>query len=288
MISAISSVNKFESSKYRTTITEEQMRIPGLRMIGRHVIYDVLPSLAWHYHENAFEFSVPTKGNFSFVTTEKDYNFSPGDVFISFPDEIHGTNQEPISLGELYWFQLDVSCPEEILFLCPEASKSLIDRLKKMPHHVVHLESARMTPLVVKAFEAACERKYSLTAALLQLYLQFLLEGAGKETSYISTNIQQTLDDIEANITAEISLQMLADAAGLSCSQFKQNFKKEIGVSPRNYINKRKIEYGKALLMEGKSVTEVAMILNFSSSNYFSTVFKKYTLCTPSEFVKKG
>ena len=144
-----------------------------------------------------------------------------------------------------------------------------------------------MTKLVVKAFEAACEGKYSLTAAFLQFYLQLLIDGTDEETSCISPNIQRTLDIIDANITVEISLQMLADSAGLSCSQFKQNFKKELGVSPRNYINNRKVEYGKALLLEGKSVTEVAMALNFSSSNYFSSVFKKYTLCTPSEYVRK-
>ena len=41
------------------------------------------------------------------------------------------------------------------------------------------------------------------------------------------------------------------------------------------------------LLKEGKSVTDAAMQLNFSSSNYFSCVFKKYVFCTPSEYMRE-
>jgi len=288
MIFGEKSIDKYEVSKYRITLTEEQLQIPGLRMIGKHTIYDVLPSLGWHYHENAFEFSVPAKGAFTFVTPEKKYDFSLGDVFISFPNEIHGTNHEPVSLGELYWFQLDVSREQEILFLCPEASELLISGLKKLSHHVVHHEISGMRTLVEKAFYAACEGKRFLAAAYVQLYLQFLVESEGKEQSAISPNLQRVLEEIEKNIAEDISLEALANVAGLSCSQFKQNFKKEVGVSPRSYINKRKIEYGKNLLKEGKTVTEAAMALHFSSSNYFSSVFKKYTLCTPSEYVGKN
>ena len=61
-----------------------------------------------------------------------------------------------------------------------------------------------------------------------------------------------------------------------------------MGISPRLYINQKKIECAKKLLSEGFSITEVAMHLNFVSSSYFSSVFKKYTNCTPSEYIKKS
>ena len=38
--------------------------------------------------------------------------------------------------------------------------------------------------------------------------------------------------------------------------------------------------------MEGMTVTDIAMLLGFTTSGYFSTVFKKYTLYTPMEYVK--
>ena len=59
----------------------------------------------------------------------------------------------------------------------------------------------------------------------------------------------------------------------------------EVGISPRNFINFHKVEAAKGLLLEGHSVTDTAMALNFSSSNYFSNVFRRYTSFSPSQYL---
>ena len=102
----------------------------------------------------------------------------------------------------------------------------------------------------------------------------------------MSPDIGRTLDYILDHITSELSLEELASLANLSCSQYKQKFKKQLGISPRRFINQQKIEQAKQLLQEGMSVTDIAMFLGFNTSGYFSTVFKKYMLCTPMEYVK--
>ena len=82
-----------------------------------------------------------------------------------------------------------------------------------------------------------------------------------------------------------MSLDDLASQIYLSTSQFKQKFRSVMGISPRNYINREKINYAKKLLSSGYSVTEAAMKLSFNDSSYFSTVFKKYTLKTPRQYI---
>lgn len=62
--------------KNRIILTEEQLHIPGLRMFGHHTSYNATQSLNWHYHENAFEFSLPSKGTFSFSTMDENFPFS--------------------------------------------------------------------------------------------------------------------------------------------------------------------------------------------------------------------
>ena len=69
---------------------------------------------------------------------------------------------------------------------------------------------------------------------------------------------------------------------------FSYKFKRQLGTSPRNFINQQKIEQAKILLLEKMSITDVAMYLGFTSSSYFSTVFKKFTLYTPSEYIKNS
>ena len=41
------------------------------------------------------------------------------------------------------------------------------------------------------------------------------------------------------------------------------------------------------LLAEGRSVTQVAQELSFSTSSYFTYVFRKYTMHTPSEYIRQ-
>ena len=79
-------------------------------------------------------------------------------------------------------------------------------------------------------------------------------------------------------------MEDLAEMAFLSVSRFKQKFKAELGTSPRNFINFYKIEAAKEMLEQGHSVTETALALNFSSSNYFSSVFHRYTCRSPSQY----
>lgn len=278
--------DQYTVEKNRTILTEMQLGIPGLRMFGHHISYNATESLNWHYHENAFEFSFPSQGTFSFSTVEKNYPFSGGEIFISHPNEVHGTNKIPITAGELYWFQLDTSSEKDFLFLNTQAAQDLITRLNQISHHVIKTDTKKMLPLLEKAFLLAphMENKY-FTASLLQMFLHLVIFYSQKEPLSISGDIQAALNFIQEQITTALTLEELACIAGLSCSQFKQKFKKQLGIAPRNYINQKKIEYAKQLLAGGASVTETAMTLNFTTSNYFSSVFKKYTRYTPTEYL---
>lgn len=209
------------------------------------------------------------------------------DVFISYPNEIHGTNKSPITVGDLYWFQLDASNTDQFLFLCPEAAQALIDSLNEISIHVVRTDLKQTLPLLQNAFRCGQSPETAqIGAAYLLLFLHLLIVYAQESRPLISSDIQTALDFIRNHLTEELSLEQLAATAHLSCSQFKQKFKKQLGTAPRQYINRQKIEYSKTLLSEGKTITETAMLLNFSTSGYFSTVFKKYTRLTPGEYCR--
>lgn len=275
-------------TKDRIVLTEEQLHIPGIRMFGRHLQNNATRSIFWHYHKDAFEFSIPAKGTFSFSTEEKDYEFSGGEIFVSFPNEIHGTNQIPVTVGDLYWFQIDISTEKDFLFLNSAAARHLIDQLKALPHHVVRTVIRRTVPFIRQTFELAKDNADPfLIASHLLLFLHLIISYSKREPFPMSPDIRKVYERILADPSQELSLEDLAATAGLSCSQFKQKFKNQLGVSPRHFINAQKVEYAKKLLTEGKSVTETAMLLNFSTSSYFSTVFKKYTMYTPKDYVRK-
>lgn len=62
--------------------------------------------------------------------------------------------------------------------------------------------------------------------------------------------------------------------AGLSETRLKARFKAETDVPPADYVMRRMIEVSKTLLVGDQPVTDIAIGLGFSTTQYFATVFK--------------
>ena len=91
------------------------------------------------------------------------------------------------------------------------------------------------------------------------------------------------------NLKTEVSIFQLASLSGLSENYFRVQFKKITGMSPLKFINRKRIEAAKELLLiQHRPITEIAFELGFSSCQYFSTFFKKQTTLTPEEFRKEA
>lgn len=287
MESAINWHDCYENIKDRIIYTDDQLHIPGVHVLAHQILRNTTYAHKWHYHENSFEFTVATQGIFTYSIPGSSYQFSGEDVFIAFPNEIHGTNRVPVSMGKLYWFQLDTSNENQFLFMTPNAARDTIFQLNTIPHHVIRAKNTEIQAVLRNAFQCAhTGESPQLTASYLQLFLHLIIAHSQKEHTFMSADIEKTVQYIQDNITTELPLEELAALVNLSCSQYKQKFKKQMGISPRRYINQQKIALAKSLLLDGMSVTDIAMHLGFNSSTYFSTVFKQYTLYSPREYIK--
>jgi two-component system response regulator YesN len=66
---------------------------------------------------------------------------------------------------------------------------------------------------------------------------------------------------------------------------FSVVFKRETGLTPLECVTKLRIEESMIRLRDTRcSVTSIASALGFSSSQYFSMVFKKHKGCTPQQY----
>ena len=88
------------------------------------------------------------------------------------------------------------------------------------------------------------------------------------------------------NISRQISVDEIAKYANTSTSTLKRIFAKYMGVPVHRYFTNLKISRATELLQNGKSVTEVAEILGFSSHSHLSRVYKSITGKNPSEIRK--
>ncbi len=105
-----------------------------------------------------------------------------------------------------------------------------------------------------------------------------------RPVSFETEIFRRTVLMMEDNIYDWITSDDIAYSLNISVSYLKKIFSKYAGLGIHKYFLKSKITLACKLLREGKSVSDVSELLNFSSHNYFSTVFKRETGRLPSEF----
>ena len=113
----------------RKMLTQEQLHIPGLRSIGHANFRSTFETLVPHCHR-AMEFVAVIKGRQQYVAGDQKYTLQGGDIFMTFPDEVHGNGNFPQEISEFVWFQIDLSSEENFLGLTMPYSAYLYQRMK--------------------------------------------------------------------------------------------------------------------------------------------------------------
>lgn len=98
--------------------------------------------------------------------------------------------------------------------------------------------------------------------------------------------IQQTLDFIECNIKAEITVDEFCDMVGYSFTHYCRLFKNIVGMTPSRYILRRKLLYAVYEMSVDKSKLDIALDYGFETYAGFYKAFKREFSCSPTEFSK--
>ena len=106
-----------------------------------------------------------------------------------------------------------------------------------------------------------------------------------KNQADLTAHIQECCAYIRAHITEELTIQSIAAEIGYTEYYLARKFRKEMGIKILDYIKNIRIEYAKVyLLSTDKSVQEISDLLQFSTRNHFTRVFRELTGITPSQF----
>jgi AraC-like DNA-binding protein len=125
--------------------------------------------------------------------------------------------------------------------------------------------------------------------AVSQLTENALLEFAervenSKKHKY-STPINRCLNYIFTHLYEDITLSHLAELTSMNPNYLSVLFKKEVGISLRQYIHQTKVDEAKHLINYTEySLSQISSLLNFHDQSHFIKVFKKFTGVTPKQF----
>ena len=90
---------------------------------------------------------------------------------------------------------------------------------------------------------------------------------------------------IEQNICLDISVNDISENFYISSSTLYRMFKSSFGISPKDFIMKKKIEAAKRMIADNdSSISTIASALNFYDSHHFSRTFKKYAGMSPTQY----
>lgn len=102
---------------------------------------------------------------------------------------------------------------------------------------------------------------------------------AGSDNSDVITVVKQY---IGTHFRENINREELANVVFITPNYLSKRFCSETGMTLREYINARRVEEAKRLLLStGKTVSEIACEVGFENISYFSTVFHKFSGVSP-------
>ncbi len=192
--------------------------------------------------------------------------------------------------ADFYYLQINPLDHPKLLGLDSEHTRDLTGRLMRIKGHVFK-GNAAINGLVASAFHNLATRDENLRRCAMAQIVSFLhlLCDIARDPwiPTVTPFVADVMNRIGGQLTEDISLKALAQDFGYSLSHFMTKFRAEAGITPMHYINREKIELAKAFLSKGMSVTETALALSFNYSNYFSSVFQRFTSYMPSEYQRK-
>lgn len=228
-----------------------------------------------------YSFHFVKEGSVRISFDGKQMDLQKGDMFCLFPGRTYFYNIIPSETTlKLSWLALD-GC----------RLRSLLELAGLMPERPYRLKLS--ASLALEAAElvidklASVERWSPAVAMELQglvnmLIAALLSDTASTPATELAGWIHTCMEFMEIHATEGISVQQVADFAGVHRSYFSNMFANQVGMSPMKYLQMIRMEKAKRLLKEtDATVTEIALSLGYPNLYSFTRAFKTYYKAPP-------
>ena len=211
------------------------------------------------------------------------------DVLITKPGVLHGSSEEPAEKCALYHVAVSEK-PPRLGFYTADAKAIL--RALSSATRIFFPGNARMKTLFDDAFCAFRDKtpfyRSIIAIRIMDLLLEVVSAMPQREKKAVPEAVARAMRFADEHIGEPIDTPQMARAAGVSVPQMKRLFASEVGIPPKEFILRRKIDRAKEMLAAKRMpVTDIGLALGFSSSQHFATIFKRYAGVRPVDFRKK-
>lgn len=243
-----------------------------------------------HLHQY-YEFLYFASGSATYIVEGNEYSAESGDLFITRPGELHSIAFLSDDDYERYFIQFSDSFLSDIPVDLLASIKALpFGTGNKIPRHLIEKSNI---PQIFKNMGKCVTMHNEETNIVSKAYIiellyetNHILPLTGKTEATESDRIQTVKAYINENLPNEISLDLICEKAYIDKYYLCHLFKKETGITIKDYINLQRIALAKKLIEEGKNPSSVFRECGFNDYSSFYRVFKKHSGKSPREFFK--
>ena len=189
-----------------------------------------------------------------------------------------------LNLTELYNFPTEVEACENDRRIFQTMCQQMPDARLPESNPQAYDNAIQFSDYVKRYQNMELWQKMELRGAILMLFSKFMREAVPHLWT-TDERLQRVLKHIHGHISQNIDIDELASVACFSTPYLIRLFKRELGTSPLQYVNQKKVERAQLMLFTtDMPVKEVAYSLGFSDHSYFIRMFRKQTGITPQEY----
>lgn len=234
-----------------------------------------------HWHDNYLEIELILDGEGIESLNGIDVPVKKGSMTVLSYTDIHTMTQKDtltfININVAYDF-LDNSIKNHLAqnsnIMC-QLEGDDFEYVSHMCHKLVEYTDKKDDKLILMT------AKYLISSILMEAFSRTKSNTIGENPGIVQKIIQY----INTNINKELTLEGMANHFNTSANYMGKLFKKHVGVSFNDYVNKVKLKHACTLIVSSNStIKEIAHSCGFGSLEYFYYVFKKYNKMTPSQY----
>ena len=230
-----------------------------------------------------------------YITAGKEEILLPmGHLYLHRPNEFHTIRCDGVKAANSVIVSFDCHCPElmniaGMVIECSGEEKALLGAI------IQEAMEAFSTPLGLAytremkksdSGQFGCEQ---LILLYLQQLLILLIRGNHRslppQKPENNTLLIAVCDYLEKNVEMPLRFGDIREKFNVSASVIKKTFREHMNCGVMEYFTRLKIDAAKEMIRESDlNFTEISDRLSFNTSQYFTTVFRRVSGMTPSEY----
>ncbi len=273
-----------ESFKLSNKVQKKSMISLAVYNVGRQ---KCSPSYSWgpgvrdHYLIHYIR-----SGSGIYRTQDSVYYLHAGDSFLAYPNveiSYQASETDPWTYEWVGFSGTDAG---------PILSSTDFSREHPVLHNVSYGDDLqRQLDRINAAFGNSLSHSIEMTGELY-LLLHILVSHAAtlpKQKKTDAENVRRAMDYISSRYSYDITVEDVASYIGVSRSTLFRQFQKTEQLSPKEYLDRFRIQKALALLEQTDlPIASVAQSVGYDNGLYFSKVFRKYMNETPSGYRRQN